>query len=95
MKIQLQKHLLVPCLQLLFNTAFNTGSVPQSWKTSLVTPIFKKGDTTDTADYRPIAVGEPFSRLYASIFLQDVIDKHRRLKTPLYLCFEDLKSAYD
>ena len=121
-------HLLVPCLQLLFNTAFSTGAVPQSWKTSLVTPIFKKGDATDTANYRPIAVGEPLSRLYASILvqrlvqfteqqdlrsptqagyrpehstihqafvLQHVIDKHRRLKSPLYLCFVDLKSAYD
>ena len=122
------EHLLVPCLQLLFNTAFSTWSVPQSWKTSLVTPIFKKGDATDTANYRPIAVGEPLSRLYASILvqrlvhsteqhdlrfptqagyrpehstihqafvLQHVIDKHRCLKTPLYLCFVDLKSAYD
>ena len=121
-------HLLVPCLQLLFNTAFSTGAVPQSWKTSLVTPILKKGDATDTANYRPIAVGEPLSRLYASILvqrlvqfteqqdlrsptqagyrpehstihqafvLQHVIDKHRRLKSPLYLCFVDLKSAYD
>jgi len=122
------EHLLVPCLQLLFNTAFSTGSVPQSWKASLVTPIFKKGVATDTANYRPIAVGEPLSRLYASILvqrlvhfteqhdlrsptqagyrpeystihqafvLQHVIDKHRCLKNPLYLCFVDLKSAYD
>ncbi len=122
------EHLLVPCLQLLFNTAFSTGSVPQSWKTSLVTPIFKQGDATNTANYRPIAVGEPLSRLYASILvqrlvqfteqhdlrsptqagyrpehstihqafvLQHVIDKHRCLRTPLYLCFVDLKSAYD
>ncbi|DBA94877.1 TPA: hypothetical protein ACH3X1_016747 [Trebouxia sp. C0004] len=121
-------HLLVPCLQLLFNPAFSTGSVPQSWETSLVTPIFKKGDATDTANYRPIALGEPLSRLYASILvqrlvhfteqhdlrsptqagyrpehstihqafvLQHVIEKHRCLKTPLYLCFVDLKSAYD
>ena len=35
-------HLLVPCLQLLFDTAFSTGAVPQSWKTSLVTPIFQE-----------------------------------------------------
>ena len=27
--------------------------------------------------------------------LQHVIDKHKRLKSPLYLCFVDLKSAYD
>ena len=122
------EHLLLPCLQMLFNTAFSSGTVPQSWKTSLVTPIFKRGDATDTANYRPIAVGEPLSRLYAGILvqrlvqyteqrglrsptqagyrpghstihqtfvLQHVIDKHRRLKSPLYLCFVDLKSAYD
>ncbi len=121
-------HLLAPCLRVLLNTAFSTGKVPQSWKTSLVTPIFKKGDATDTANYRPIAVGEPLSRLYASVLvqrlvqyteqqglrsptqagyrpghstihqtfvLQHVIDKHKRLKSPLYLCFVDLKSAYD
>ena len=60
-------HLLAPCLLVLFNAAFRTGQIPQSWKTSLVTPIFKKGHATDTANYRPvlvpIAVGEPINRL--------------------------------
>ena len=121
-------HLLAPCLLVLLNAAFSTGQVPQSWKSSLITPIFKKGDATDTANYRPIAVGEPISRLYAGILvqrlvqyteeqqlrsptqagfrpdlgtihqafaLQHVIDKHRHSKRPLYLCFVDLKSAYD
>ena len=121
-------HLLAPCLLILFNAAFTTGQVPQSWKSSLVTPIFKKGDATDTANYRPMAVGEPISRLYSSILvqrlvkyteeqklrsptqtgyrpglgtmhqafaLQHVVDKHKHAKQPLYLCFVDLKSAYD
>ncbi len=121
-------HLLAPCLVVLFNAAFSTGQVPQSWKTSLVTPVFKHGDATDTANYRPISVGEPISRLYASIMvqrlvtyteqqqlrsatqtgyrpelgtihpafaLQHVVDKHRHAGKPLYLCFVDLKSAYD
>ena len=122
------QHLLLPCLNVLLNTAFSSGTVPQSWQTSLVTPVFNRGDATDTANYRLIAVGEPLSRLYASILaqrlvqyteqqhlrsptqagyrpehgtihqtfvLQHVIDKHRRRKSPLYLCFVDLKSAYD
>ena len=62
------EYLLVPCLQMLFNTAFSSCKVPQSWKTSLITPIFKTGDAADTAKYRPIAVGEPLSRLLASWF---------------------------
>ena len=49
-------HLLIPCLQKLFNLAFSTGQVPTEWQTSLVTPIFKRGNTDDTSNYRPIAV---------------------------------------
>jgi len=127
-------HLLAPCLVVLFNAAFSTEQVPQSWKNSLVTqfssmatpqrqPCLKTG-------YRPISVGEPIIRLYhnagsimvqrlgryteqqqlrsatqtgwpelgtihPAFTLQHVIDKHRRASKPLYLCFVDLKSAYD
>ena len=77
-------NLLLPCLHLLFNIAFSTGSVPQSWKTSLVTPVFKKGDATDTSNYRPIAVGEPLSRLYASILARRLVEytEENQLRSP-------------
>ena len=77
-------HVLLPCLQLLFITAFSTGSVPQSWKTSLVTPIFKAGDMTQPSNYRPIAVGEPLSRLYASVLAQRLVayTKDHQLRPP-------------
>ena len=58
------------------DAAFSTGQVPQSWKSSLVTPIFKKGDTTaatDTANYRLIAVGEPISRMHANMLAQRLL----------------------
>ena len=42
------------------------------------------------AGYRP-----GHSTVHQTFVLQHVIDKHRRLKSPLYLCFVDLKSAYD
>ena len=42
------------------------------------------------AGYRP-----EHSTIYQTFVLQHVIDRHRRLKSPLYLCFVDLKSAYD
>ena len=97
----------------------SAGYTPASWYSAL---------STDTANYRPISVGEPISRLYASIMvqrlvtyteqqqlrsatqtgywpelgtihsafaLQHAVDKHRHAGKPLYLCFVDLKSAYD
>jgi len=77
-------HLLAPCLLVLFNAAFSTGQVPKSWKTSLVTPVFKHGDATDTANYRPISVGEPISRLYASIMVQRLVKytEQQQLRSP-------------
>jgi len=96
--------------------------VPRSLKTSLLTPILKRGDATDPANYRPIG------RFYAIILVQrliqyikqqqlrfptqttylpqlgtihqaftlhHVIDKHMHARRPLYLCFVDLKAAYD
>ena len=77
-------HLLAPCLLVLFNAAFSTGQVPQSWKSSLVTPIFKRGDATDTVNYMPIAVGEPISRLYASILVQRLVTytEDQQLRSP-------------
>ena len=60
---------------MLFSTAFSLATVPQSWKTPLVTPVFKRGGATDTANYTPIAVGKfkPLSRLYASILVQRLV----------------------
>ncbi|KAA6423862.1 MAG: hypothetical protein FRX49_06432 [Trebouxia sp. A1-2] len=40
--------------------------------------------------YRP-----EHSTIHQAFVLQHVIDKHRCLRAPLYLCFVDLKSAYD
>ena len=81
------EHLLFPRLQLLLYTAFSTGAVPQSWITSLVTPIFKE-DATDTANYRPIAVQQgcplsatsPYSvvSLMACIFTWRLWSLHQR-----------------
>ena len=49
-------HLLLPCLHMLFDTAFSSGTVPPPWKTSLVTPIFKK-PTTGPLRWASLSVG--------------------------------------
>ena len=60
-------HILVPTLTTLISILFRQGAVPESINTSLITPVYKKGDPFDTGNYRPIAVTEPIMRLYAGI----------------------------
>jgi len=61
------QHLLAPSLTTLLNSAFRQGALPASFNSSLITPVFKKGDFFDTANHRPIAVTAPIMRLYAVI----------------------------
>ena len=60
-------HELAPAIAALFQAAFTAAAIPSAWATSTVTPIHKKGDPTDTANYRPVAVGVPLARLYAGV----------------------------
>ena len=117
-------HVLAPVLKDLLNAAFLAGRVPACLNCGLVTPVFKKGDRLDTANYRPIAVTDSILRLYAGVLnarllnfteeaglrvdtqtgfrpglstvhhlftLQHFIDAQQ----PLFVCFLDLKGAYD
>ena len=44
---------LTPILQVIFKRSIDQGKLPGIWKDANVTPIFKKGDITDPANYRP------------------------------------------
>ena len=51
-----------------------SGRLSAAVKSSLITPVFKKGDESDTSNYRPIAVGEPLCRLYAAILNSRIVN---------------------
>ena len=51
----------------LLNLVFESGEVLADWSTVLVSPIFKKGDIGNTANYRPISVSDCFEKLYAAV----------------------------
>ena len=44
-------NLLAPVLRAAFNSAFSRGLFPSSLNESLITPVFKKGDPVDSANY--------------------------------------------
>ena len=59
--------MLAPILTAFLNACFVQGRLPACVSSALVTPVHKKGAVADTANYRPIAVGEPLYRLYTII----------------------------
>lgn len=65
--IQAGKHALTPVLARLFTAVFRSGCFPPEWALGAITPVFKKGDTTDPNNYRGITVGHVLGKLYALV----------------------------
>ena len=45
-----------PIITLLYNRCLKQGELPNDWKTALVSPIYKKGDVSEPANYRPVSL---------------------------------------
>lgn len=46
---------LIPQIKYLFNLCMRSKKFPRNWKNTIVTPLFKSGDSKDAGNYRPIA----------------------------------------
>jgi hypothetical protein len=73
---------LAPALTLLFSATVTQGEVPSDWRHANVTPIFKKGDRSNPANYRPISLTCVCSKMIEHILHSQImthLDKHRIL----------------
>ena len=50
------RHEIVDVITILFQKSLSTGEIPSDWTKAFVCPIYKKGDTSDPANYRPISL---------------------------------------
>ena len=61
-------------LTVLFQKSLDHGSVPEDWKTALITPLFKKADKNDVQNYRPISLTSIICKLLEHIIHSTIMD---------------------
>ncbi|RVE40408.1 hypothetical protein evm_014942, partial [Chilo suppressalis] len=64
-----------PVLTRLYQCSYSLGRVPETWRVANVQPIPKKGDRSDPANYRPIAVTSVLCKAYLTHIWGEAIDK--------------------
>ena len=57
----------LPVLKKLFNHILSTGVYPEQWSKGIVIPVYKKGDDSDTGNYRPITLISHLAKLFTSV----------------------------
>lgn len=98
--------LLAPVLQVLFQLCWQWSYTPLVWRQATVFPIFKKGDASDPANYRPISLTSVMRKLFEMVLTLDIMVASPRLdvaqggfrvqRSPLdqALCLHDLMHDY-
>ena len=61
-------------LQVILNTSFLTGIVPDKFKLVGVIPVFKEGSQTNLSNYRPISLLSVFNKLLEKLMFNRLAD---------------------
>lgn len=64
----------MPLLYSLFHCILDTGFFPKSWSSSIIVPVYKKGDCTNPDNYRGISLVSNMAKLFTSILNNRLLD---------------------
>ena len=73
---------LAPVLQFIFQQSLDSGDVPLDWRKANITPLFKKGSTTNPANYRLVSLTSTCCKLLENLIdsnLMRHVSKHNTL----------------
>ena len=74
-----------PTVHNLFNKTFHENVFPDELKVADITPIFKKDDSTNVKNYRPVSVLPTVSKIFERI-MQNQISSHIEKHLSPFLC---------
>ena len=100
---------LAPAITLIYQASLQQGEVPSDWREAIVTPIFKKGDHSNPANYRPISLTSVCCKMLEHIIHSQIMGhldinnilsdqqhgfrKKRSTESQLLLTLQDLTSG--
>ena len=74
---------IAPILQVIFSKSLEDGSLPYKWLKANVSPIYKKGDKSSPANYRPISLTCILCKIFEHIVASNLV-KHLDSNQILY-----------
>ena len=74
---------IVPILMIVYKKSYNTGKLPDDWKSANVVPVFIKGNTSLAANYRPISLTCVYCKIMEHIITSNVM-RHASTHNILY-----------
>ena len=80
-----------PILALIYNESLARGEVPDEWRQANVSPVFKKGEKYDAANYRPVSLTCICCKTLEHILVSN-INKHLALDSILADCQHGFRS---
>ena len=80
-----------PILALIYNESLARGEVPDEWQQANVSPVFKKGEKYDAANYRPVSLTCICCKTLEHILVSN-INKHLALDSILADCQHGFRS---
>ena len=69
---------IAPVLTILFQQIFNTGRTPQDWRDAIVAPIYKKGNSHNPENYRPVSLTSVICKIQEHIICSNTMDHLER-----------------
>ncbi len=67
---------IAPLLTCIFQQSLDTGEVPHDWRIANIAPIYKKGDRSVAANYRPVSLTSISCKILEHIIFSQVMDHY-------------------